>query len=707
MYFWQVLRIYYKKNLMATLQKIRNRGTLLMLIVGLALFAFIVGDAIQNSSTYFAQSANMIGEVDGEPISYEDYRKQVGVNIQEAEAQRGSLSSKDRDAVELRTWNQMIERKIVGKEMDAIGLGVTTEELSHIFSNKTDATVANAFGTASASEMAARIAEIEASGDAAQKARLSRLKEYIKEKRANEKYFTLLTQGLKANKNLMEAAVAEGKVNFKYIMRAYSTLPDSAVSVSAAEIEKYYEAHKELFQQVPARDIAYVKIDVEPSEEDKSLAMKAIQDMKDKFATVKEPLRFAGVNSEIQPNGRYLRKDEIKDAGLASFAFSGSNEVYGPYGTGNVLQIARIAAKKMLPDSVRASHILIAPSEHTKSIVDSLLKALENGADFATVARANSTDKNSAINGGDLGWFGKGSMIPTFEQAAFGTEAGKLTTVETQFGTHIIKVVSKSPLHENVQLATITKETTPSNKTFQLALTEARHIAENVSTIEELKAVAKEKNIVLNEATFTASSMGLQEVENSKELVRAAFKAENENKLLFNNNNSTVFEMEGSYIIAGLSKIRDGEYANLEDKRTKDFIAQQLRKEKKATELKKQLRTAMAAAGTLEALAAKENVAIQEAENVSFNNNFVAGLGQEPAVVATALLEPTQTKLSQPVEGNQGVFVIANVLKQADENTTKQEEAVTFYNRMLQQRVQLAYQALLEQADITDERYKF
>lgn len=691
---------------MATLQKIRNRGTLLMLVVGLALFAFIIGDAIQNGSKYFAQSANMVGEIDGEPISYEDYRKQIGINVQEAEAQRGSLSSQDRDAVELQTWNQMVERKIVGKEMEKLGLGVTADELSHIFSNKTDDAVKNAFGAATAEQVAARITQIEASGDARTRAQLNRFKEYIKEKRSNEKYFTLLTQGLKADKSLMQEATAEGKVSFKYILRAYNTIADSLAVVSDSEVKDYYEKHKELFKQVPARDIAYVKIDVEPSDEDNAFAMKSIEDMKAKLATAKEPLRFAAVNSEIQPNGRYFRQDEIKDADLAAFAFSGSSDVYGPYGAGNVLQISRVADKKMLPDSVRASHILIAVSEKTEATVDSLMKILNKGGDFATIARANSIDKNSAINGGDLGWFAKGRMVPNFEQAAFETPAGKLTTVKTQFGTHIIKVTKRSPLHENVQIATITKETTPSNKTFQLALTEARHIAENVTTIDELRAAAKEKNMIVNEMTFTASSMGLREVENSKELVRAAFKAEDKNKLITNNNNSTVFEMEGCYLIAGLENIKDGEYADLEDKNTKEFILKQLRKEKKAAQIREELSGAIASSNTLDALAEKEDVKVQEATNVSFNNSFVSGLGQEPAVVATAILNNTQGSLSQPVEGNQGVFVIADVVKEAGAESSM-EQTVTMYNRMLQQRSQLAFQALFQNADITDERYKF
>ncbi len=689
---------------MATLQKIRNRGVLLMLIVGLALFAFIIGDAVKNSSTYFAQAANRVGEIDGEPVSYEEYRKEVGINLQNAEAQRGGLSSQQREAVELQTWNQIIERKVVGREMEELGIAVTTDELSHIFTKKTDADVRDAFGAATAIEIAEQVAQLERSGNAAQKAQLNNFKEYVKEKRVNEKYFSLLAQGLKADNKIVAKTTADGKANFKYIMRSYASIPDSTVAVSDDEIKTYYNNHKELFKQAPSREILYVKIDVEPSQEDKDFAMKAIEDIKVKFAKAKNPLRFAVANSEVQPRGNYLKRDEIKDADLAVFAFSDSKGVYGPYGEGNILQITRIADRKMLPDSVRASHILLPAGETTEAKIDSLMNLLKKGADFATLARANSVDKGSAVNGGDLGWFLKGRMVPSFEMAAFETKKGKLTTVQTQFGTHIIKVTGRSPLKENVQLATVTRETSPSNKTFQLALTDARHIAENVTTADELEAAAKEKSMITLPAFFTAASMGVRDVENSKALVRAAFRAEDTNVLLKNSNNSTVFEMEGCYIIAGLKKIQDGEYAQLDDKQTKDFITAQLRKEKKGAILSKEMKEAMVGVNSLTSFAEKEGVTVQEANNVTFNSNFVAGLGQEPAVVAAALLQKN-TGLSAPIVGVQGVFVLADVVKKAETSTVANK--VDMYNRMLQQRTRLAYQALFDNAEITDERYKF
>lgn len=693
---------------MATLQKIRNRGTLLMVIVGLALFAFIVGDAIQNSSSYFGQAANMVGEINGEPISYEDFRRQVSINTQNAEAQSSGLSSADRENIEQQTWNQIVERKIVGEELSKLGIKVTADELSHIFVAKTDNVIQNAFGSASAEQIATQISAIESSGDVNQKAQLNSFKEYVKEKRTNDKYYALLSEGLKAGKSLMKSATDTEKVNFKYVMRAFSTVPDTTVVISDAEVNTYYEEHKELFRQTPSRKVVYVQIDVEPSQEDRVFTEKTVEALKKTFAETKDPMRFASINSETQPSVRYLKKDEIQDKELAAYAFSSSSEntVYGPYGIGDVFQITRVADKRMLPDSVRASHILIAPGENSKILVDSLTNLLTKKADFETLAKTYSVDKGSAVNGGDLGWFSKGVMIPAFEKTAFEAPIGKIVTVETQFGTHIIKVAKRSKEFENVQMATVTKEITPSNKTFQLALTDARRIAENVNNIEELNAAATEANYLAREAILYPASMGIQGIDNSKAVVRAAFTTEEVGKLLLNNENSTVFEMDESYVIVGLKEINDGEYANVDSKDTQEFIKGELRKEKKAEILKSEL--ANAETSSLEALAEKEGVTVQDATDVSFNTSFISGLGQEPSVVAAAILgDFTASEISKPIAGTQGVFVLGDVAKIEDKEENDIESATSLYNQMLNQRIQMAYQALYRNAKIIDERFKF
>lgn len=109
--------------------------------------------------------------------------------------------------------------------------------------------------------------------------------------------------------------------------------------------------------------------------------------------------------------------------------------------------------KFKLPESVRASHILIgvdakstdADKLKAKEKAETVLKKVKGGEDFATAAKENSTCPSST-QGGDLGFFTKGQMVPAFENAAFSLQPGELSdVVETQFGYHIIKVVEKQP----------------------------------------------------------------------------------------------------------------------------------------------------------------------------------------------------------------------------------------------------------------------
>ena len=91
-------------------------------------------------------------------------------------------------------------------------------------------------------------------------------------------------------------------------------------------------------------------------------------------------------------------------------------------------------------EEVTAAHILVATEDEAKAIIASL----QEGADFAELAKSKSTGP-SGPNGGSLGKFGRGQMVPAFENAAFALEGGKVTTqpVQTQFGWHVIKVESK------------------------------------------------------------------------------------------------------------------------------------------------------------------------------------------------------------------------------------------------------------------------
>jgi peptidyl-prolyl cis-trans isomerase C len=141
---------------------------------------------------------------------------------------------------------------------------------------------------------------------------------------------------------------------------------------------------------------------------------------------------------------------------------------------------------------VRASHILIgipqnadaATKQQAKSKAEALLKDLKAGKDFAEAAKANSQDPGSAPNGGDLGYFEQGQMVPPFEQAAFALKAGEMSdVVETQFGYHIIKVADKQtsrvvPLDE-------------AKKQIEEYLTQQNRHAQTEVFVQALKAKAK------------------------------------------------------------------------------------------------------------------------------------------------------------------------------------------------------------------------
>ncbi len=692
---------------MATLQKIRNRGGLLMLVVGLALFAFIMTDLFQSGGASGGSTQNVVGKVGGKPISYEEYNRSLSLALENAQRNR-ALSVPEREQIASRVWEGMVRERLISEEIEKVGIGVTTDEIAYIISTKSDPFIEQFFGAMPAEQIASYINNVEEMGEGSAFEQWETFKKELRTKRTYEKYFTLLSKGMETTERFVQANTNPNKLNVQYVKRPYSSIPDSTIKIAEKEIKEYYKDHKEEFKGFDSRKIEYLNIEVSPSEEDFKNAEEYVKGYIKDFEAAADPMQYAR-NSDRAPSTMFLRKEQIDEPELATFAFSGSDEVYGPYEDGESFKMVRVNERKMLPDSVRASHILIAPETPTEEAVvqmqalaDSLQKLLDEGADFATLAKEYSADAETAINGGDLGWFPAGRMFLSFEEAAFNAKEGEVVTTYTQSGLHLIKVTKRGVLNEKVQLATYTHEVTASSKTFDSFQREARHIVEEVKDVEGLRSIAKEKNIPLTPLTLFPSSAGIQNIPNSKAVVRAAFEAENTNKLLRTVENSSVFELDNSYMVAAVTQISKKGYKSLEEVRAQ--IEAALRNQKKAEIIKAEL--AKLTNSSLEEIATKEGVTVNEIENVSFQSTFLTGLGQEPKVVAVATSGALKAgEVSQPIEGRDGVFLIS--VGEKTQTTTDPTEALKQYNLSLSQRLQGAYQALYEKADVEDKRYKF
>ena len=189
------------------------------------------------------------------------------------------------------------------------------------------------------------------------------LEQEIQKDRLFNKYFNLITKGLYVTSVQAQRALEDRtkKVNFDYTLVDYSSIPDSSISVEGKEIKNYYKSHLSEYKQTASRDIEYVVFPIQPSESDRQAAEEWINKMKDEFLLADDPNQYVTLNSDSPLDSKYYKESELTDE-MGKWAFSAKvGESYGPTFDGNSYKIIRLVNVKMLPDSVKARHILISP----------------------------------------------------------------------------------------------------------------------------------------------------------------------------------------------------------------------------------------------------------------------------------------------------------------------------------------------------------
>jgi len=295
--------------------------------------------------------------------------------------------------------------------------------------------------------------QLETSVAPEQKAYWLYLEKQIVDERTQTKYSNMVGKGLfvttaEAKESL---TLANKQINFDYIALMHNSVSDSAVSITEKDLKAYYDAHKKDFKQEKIRDIEYITFTVKPSAADYKDAEKWITDIKTDFANATNNAQFVNSNSDVSFDGTWYKKESLP-ANLGTWVFDEGaqlNATFGPYFENDTYTVAKLDSLAMMPDSVQARHILLKPEKQEdvmrlQLLADSLKTAIEKGSNFAALAMQFSTDQGSAINGGDVGWFGRGQMVKPFEEAAFKIAKNEVSVVPSQFGINIVQSTARA-----------------------------------------------------------------------------------------------------------------------------------------------------------------------------------------------------------------------------------------------------------------------
>jgi len=705
---------------MATLQNIRNRGSLaIAIVIGLALGAFILGDMMNSGSKLMKPSQMKIAEINGESVQYPDFQKKVEElsEIYKMNTQKTQIDESMWEQIREQVWQEYLQVNIIGKASESLGLTVSSEELFDLVQgNNPHPIIQQIFkdpktGQVDKSAILKFLKSMDGDGARPEtKSYWLYIENQIKNDKLRTKYTNLVSKGLYVTSEEAKKSLADKNknANFQYISLPYSSVSDNDVKISDSELKAYFDQHKDEFKQEKTRKIEYITFEVLPSAADNAATLKWITDSKQEFSTVTDNKQYISVNSDIPFDASFYKKEELP-AAMGEWAFSAQpGDFYGPYFENGEYKLTKLDQFKMLPDSVQASHILINPqtlgsAEKAKALVDSLKRNIELGGNFAELAMKYSEDTGSKMKGGDVGWFKRKQMVPEFEEAAFTGEVNKLYIAATRFGYHLIKPTKKGKETNQVRVATLARKVDPSTETYTKIYSEASKFAGENETVEAFNKSVLDQKLDKKIATLKENDPSIAGLESSRPMIRAAFTVE-KGKILVNNEGSSIFEFGNKFVIGSMVEATEEGPASFEEAKTKVELA--VRKDKKAEILADKLKNASSGQSDLGSVASKLSTEVKEASGINFTSYSIPSLGAEPAVIGIVSVLP-EGKISEPVQGNNGVYLTKITAINTASNSDLKGEKNRLAQAMNYRAGGQVFESLRKEVEIEDKRSKF
>lgn len=647
---------------MAVLQKIRQRSLLLILVIGFCLLAFIVGDLFNNGG--FSQTSKDVGSINGKDISFEDFRVKVS-NVEKSGQGMSSTQAANR------VWDQEVSIALLTAEFDKLGLRVGESHIiealkadQNIGQNPMFLNAAGIFDIAKFKEY------FKSNPEQAQM-----IKEREKDAALNAKfqiYNTLVKSGIYTTESegKMKYEMEANKANFDYVSVLYSTIKDSDVKISDAEITEYMKKNEKRFKAEESRELEYVLIEEKASPEDEAEVKTTINsllsgrvvynqatgknDTLSGFKGTTDNIEFVNANSDIPYDSTYVAKKDLPVEHAEQLFNLPQGEVYGPYMFGQYYCISKSLGRKAGVNA-KASHILISyegtqvpnkkekrTKEEAKAKAEMLLAQVQANPSSFMMLALTSSDDSSAQQGGDLGYFSQGQMVKPFNDFVFNNSIGKIGLVETDFGFHIINITDKQ---DAIRLATIAQKVEPSDATSDVIFNKAVKFEMDANE-KDFAAVAKEAALTVNPSVkVKVMDENFGAIGNQRQIVRWAFEKGT------NVGDVKRFEVANvGNVIVKLKKVHEIGLMPIADARPS--VEPMLKNKKKAEMIKAKMSGA-----SLGAIAKANGTTVQQAVDVTLENASLPGVGPEQKVVGVAF-GLAANKVSGTIEGNSGVYVV-------------------------------------------------
>ncbi|MGJ8746046.1 peptidylprolyl isomerase [Polaribacter sp.] len=689
---------------MAVLSKIRERSMFLIIIIGLALFAFVL-DPSTLGDFFNSSKVNQIGEINGDAISRQEfateveaYKQQVGSRVSEMQASNT-------------VWDNIVRKKIYQNQLSEAGITVgeadVWNEIVNAPSVKENPQFLNEVGMFDETKFKQFLADTK-ENNAQLWAAWSNYMNQIRDNSERNTYNNLVSAGLGASlkEGETEYFIENTKLTSQFVYVPYTSISDSLVTISKSEIESYIKENPADFKVEASRDISYVQFNIAATPADEEVIKADVASFIEDFKKATNNKVFLDDNDSDTPLDTNFKFNNNINQTIASQLFeSNKGDVFGPYKDQGYFKISKITEISKMPDSVKASHILVpfigaqrvAPDvtrteEQAEKLADSILTLVKrNKNKFAGLAKEFSSDVSNSSKGGDLDWFNYARMTPAFRDFTFTNKTGSIDVVKTPFGFHIIKIDDQKNTQKVVKLATLSKEIIASEATENAVFQKSEQFALAVSKDKKFYEVAKESSYITKPVVgLKALDENVPGLGNQRQIITWAFGTDT------NTGDFKRFDLEGSHVVAFVTA--NTQKGLLSATKAANTVKPILMNKKKASLLSSKLNGA-----TLQEIATANNTTVRNANGVTLSSPTLVGAGSEPKIVG-AMYNAPLNKLISNIAGNRGVYAFTVTTKELPTALPNYDTARKKISEARKRQTFKIYEAIKSASDIEDNR---
>ncbi|WP_205508042.1 peptidylprolyl isomerase [Longitalea arenae] len=710
---------------MSVIQTIRDKAAwIIIAAIALALIAFIVQDALQGGGGgLFRGNNTTLGKVNGTSIDVRDFEQRYKMAEENYRAQNYPVNDQLRNQIRESLWNEFVEDALMADEYKKLGITVSDKEVGDLLYGANPPQMLRQQFTDSTgvynAQMAYQAIRSLKKNTPQYNSFWGEFVPALEKSRQREKFTSLLGKSMYVPKWLLEKNNAENsqRASISYVNVPYSSIPDSTIKLTDEDIKEYVEKHKELYKQENERSLMYVTFDAAPSSADSQAVYNNVAAQKDALAAAATPADIQNVlatnSSETPFFDGYVLSSRMQMSNADTLRRLADGQVFGPYLDGPNYTLAKMVGRRNMPDSVKCRHILIKIADQqgqtrtdsaAKKLIDSIETAIKGGASFDSMVVKYSDDAGSKDKQGEYEFTSMqfSNLSKEFAEVIFYGNPGDKKVVKVEnasySGYHYIEVLSQKKFETAYKIAYLSRPVVPSDETVNSASGMAAQFAAESRSLKAFDENATKRKLNKFPSDVKESDFMIMGLGESRELIRWAFNDAKKGDVA-----EHPFLVGDKYVVPAVTAV--SEKGTMSVEKARPLVEYKVRNIKKAENIIKKIGNA----STLEAVAQATGQQVMKADSIVFNSSFIPNVGNELKVLGAAFNKEYQTKVSPPIKGEIGVFVIKvdNVSAVPNPNFDAKAQQAAMQQQMGTMIGYRAIEIMKKSANIKDNRIKF